>query len=782
MTRFIILILLAVSPLFLTALSMEVSAQTLRGKVIDENDVPLAYANVMLQKADSTYISGAMADTLGIFVLEASPLASQVQISFIGYEPYTLSINGTDLGTIRMIPDSEMLNKAVVKGYLPKTVIKGDAFVTPVEHSVLAEAGSASDVLKKLPGVVTKDGGYEVIGKGTPIIYINGRLIRDDSELEQLSSREIKSVDVVQNPGARYDATVKAVIRIQTIKRTGDGFGFDVRSSWSQSKYTNLNETVNMNYRHNSLDIFGSLVYTDAEYFQDTYMYQTLGSKKLLETRQTGYLDGRSQALTPTLGLNWQISGSHSVGIRYRPGFNLGSSSTQDIRTSATLDGKLDDETNTVAEGYSDPYQSHEINMYYNGTAGKLGIDFNADFHDSRTNEFKTYNELSQYQDDRILNTTSNTHNRLYASKLTLTYPIFGGVLTAGSEYSHTSRHDKYLNGEGYVPNAYTTIKESETSAYAEYIYPFKFGSLTAGVRYEHIGFNYYENEVLKEDQSRTYDNFYPNASFAAVAGPFQFLLNYSAKTTRPNYSYLSNSLVYIDRYSVMQGNPLLRPEMNHDVSLAAVWKFIQAGVSYQVVKNAILHNATEQAGVENAILIYYDNFDKSIPTMQAMITATPTIGIWYPRLTLALVKQWLTMDSLGEEVKLNQALPVIQFGNTLTLPKGFTLNLDYTFQGKGDSRVYHMLKAMNILNASLRKSFLDNALTVEIFANDILDDNVNEVRMFSKAYALKQWSKVSMRTFGITLRYNFNTTQSKYKGTGAGTSQKERMSVAPRN
>lgn len=770
------LIIRAVTPLLLAALSFNAHGQNLRGKVVDENDEPLAYANVMLQKADSAYLSGAMTDTLGMFTMPAHPDGKMLHVSFIGYESYHAPINGTDFGTIRMIPDTEMLGKAVVKGYLPKTVIKGDAFVTPVENSILAEAGSADDVLKKLPGVVSKDGGYEVIGKGTPIIYINGRLLRDSSELEQLSSKDIKSVDVVQNPGARYDATVKAVIRIQTVKRAGDGFGFDASSKWSQSKYTNLNEVVNMNYRHNGLDIFGTLAYTGSEYFQDTDLLQTLKSKQLLETQQEGYIEGKSQTLTATLGLNWQIKENHSIGMRYRPNFNLGSSSKQDFKTSASLDGMTDDETNTTAYGFSDPAQTHEMNIYYNGTAGKLSIDFNADFHDSRSNETKTYSEASQIQEDRILNTTSNTHNRLYASKLTLSYPVLGGILTAGSEYSHTMRYDEYINGEGYVPSAYTTIREAETSAYAEYIYPLKFGSLTAGIRYEHIGFDYYENEVLKKDQSRSYDNLYPNASFAAVAGPFQFLLSYSAKTTRPHYSYLSNSLIYIDRYSMQQGNPLLRPEMNHDASLAVVWKFIQAGASYQVVKNAILHNATTQEGVDNAILIYYDNFARSIPTMQVMVSATPTIGIWYPRLTLALVKQWLTIDSLSEEVRLNQALPVIQFDNTFALPKGFMVNLDYTFQGKGDSRVYHMLKSTNNLNASLRKSLLKNALTVEVFANDILDDQAAEMRMYSKAYSLKQWSRMSMRTYGVSLRYNFNTTQSKYKGTGAGKSQKDRM------
>lgn len=776
MTRTHLIILRAVTPLLLTALSMNLSAQTIKGKVTDENNEPLAYANVMLQTADSTYLEGTMTDTLGLFVLNSSPEAEAIQISFIGYETYYGPAQGTDLGTIRMIPDSEMLGKAVVKGYLPKTVIKGDAFVTPVENSVLAEAGSANDVLKKLPGVISKDGGYEVIGKGAPIIYINGRLVRDNSELEQLNSREIKSVDVVHNPGARYDATVKAVIRIQTVKRVGDGLGFDIRSSWMQSEYTNLNETINMNYRHNGLDIFGSLVYAGGDYFQNTDLYQTLKTRQVLETEQKAVFTGKVENLIPTLGLNWQIADNHSAGIRYRPSMSLGASSTQDSKVSATMDGVLDDRTHTLSNGHSDFAPTHEVNMYYNGTAGKLNIDFNADFHDSRSNELKRYDEMSEYQDFRTLHTESNSHNRLYAGKLTLTYPLFKGILTAGSEYSHTRRYDEYVNDEGYVPSAYTTIRESETSAYAEYSYPLKFGSLSAGIRYEHIGFNYYENDILKEDQSRTYDNFYPNASFAAVAGQFQFLLNYSAKTTRPHYSYLSNSLIYIDRYSMQQGNPMLRPEMNHDVSLAAVWKFMQAGVSYQVVKNAILHRGTVQNGNDNAILIYYDNFDRNIPTMQAMISASPTIGIWYPRITLAVVKQWLTMNSLGEDVKLNQPIPVVSFGNTFRLPKGFMLNLDYTYQGKGDSRVYHMLKATNQANISLRKTFLKDALSVELHANNIFDDEAGLVMMYSDQYRLKQWSKVSMRTFGMTLRYNFNTTQSKYKGTGAGNAQKERM------
>mgnify|MGYP003310141684 CR=1 FL=1 len=199
-------------------LSINASAQTIKGKVYDENDLPLAYANVMLQKADSTYISGVMTDTLGMFVLESDPQAAMIQVSFIGYESYHAPITGSDFGLIRMIPDTELLERSVVKGYLPKTVIKGDAFVTPIENSVLAEAGSANDVLSKLPGVIAKDGGYEVIGytgdnpivtipstyKSLPVLTIGRDRKNEDCFAENENIKELA--------GVRCDAKVSLYV------------------------------------------------------------------------------------------------------------------------------------------------------------------------------------------------------------------------------------------------------------------------------------------------------------------------------------------------------------------------------------------------------------------------------------------------------------------------------------------------------------------------------------------------------------------------------------------
>ena len=419
----------------LSAISaLNLCAQNFTGKVIDENDSPLAYANVILQRSDSTYIDGAVADTAGRFVLATHPEAARVQVTFIGYETEYRTLNDLDL--IRLTPDTEVLGKAVVRATLPKTEVKGDALVTKIENSVLAQSGSATDVLEKLPGVTLKDEAFEVFGKGTPLIFVNGRQVRDNAELEQLNSNEIRSVEVVMNPGSRYDASVRSVIRIQTVRKQGEGFSFDLRSTVYQCENTDLIETVNMNYRYKGLDVFGSLNYTRSDWFQKSNIIETLQGSQLLKVDQKVVFSGLSNTLSPTIGVNYQLNENHSIGLRYRPDYLISGKSGNHGLSDVTLDGVIDDVSETKADGYTEPKVDHQLNFYYNGTVGKLNIDLNADILDGKYSEIKRFDEYSDIQEDRVLNTANYITNKLYASKLIFTYPIAKGSLSAGTEYT----------------------------------------------------------------------------------------------------------------------------------------------------------------------------------------------------------------------------------------------------------------------------------------------------------------------------------------------------------
>ena len=195
------------------ALFASVHAQSLKGKVIDETNAPLAYANVILQTSDSIYVAGTTTNLNGLFDIAVHEQAKLISISFVGYSTVVQTIQADDLGVIQLLPDAQLLAEVQVKGYLPKTQAKGDAMVTQVSGTLLEKAGTAENLLNKIPNVTSQDGGVTVFGRGTPEIYINGRKMRNPQELDRLSSDDIQSVEVVSNPGARYDASVKAVIR-----------------------------------------------------------------------------------------------------------------------------------------------------------------------------------------------------------------------------------------------------------------------------------------------------------------------------------------------------------------------------------------------------------------------------------------------------------------------------------------------------------------------------------------------------------------------------------------
>ena len=192
------------------------------GRVTDTREKPISYANVvLLQERDSLYINGVVTDNEGKFKLETDNVGL-LRISCIGYDDVFVHQAKGEIGNIQMSESENLLGEVTVKANLPKTELKRDALVTTVQGSALSRAGTANDVLARVPGVISSNGGIEVFGKGTPLIYINGRQMRNTSELDQLNSSQVKNVEVVTNPGARYDATVNAVIRMTTIKPIGE--------------------------------------------------------------------------------------------------------------------------------------------------------------------------------------------------------------------------------------------------------------------------------------------------------------------------------------------------------------------------------------------------------------------------------------------------------------------------------------------------------------------------------------------------------------------------------
>ena len=687
------------------------------------------------------------------------------------------NINGEQISDTTLFDKfSKELGEVVVKAHLPQYKKTHEGLLTNVAGTVLSKMGTAEDVLKHVPSIVKKKDGYEVVGKGTPIIYINGRKMQDISELDNIKSSDIKSVEVIQNPGATYDASVNAVIKIKTIKKKGEGIGFDTRSVYWYNKHDNTIQQVNMNYRHNGLNLFATYKFSDATWMQKATYEQTVHVDTLWQQHNNNEVTGRIESHRLISGFSYDFNANHSIGARYTltsPGY---SRSKDFFDSQVTADGKFYDyiKTNGLTVDKDNP--RHQLNAYYNGTLGKTTIDLNTDLYFSTNRAYAYSDEQSQEHDSRNVNSKNRVSNKMVATKLVITSPLLGGNLSYGAEYIHTHRNDDYeVNRTDLLANSYSKLEEQTASPFFQYARLTSIGNITAGLRYEYVRFKYYDAGIYQPEQSRSFRNLFPTISYGAKIGKVMAQLSYSVKTSRPSYSQLSNNVSYMNRFTRQTGNPYLDNETNHRVELSGVWKFVQFMVNYKDSRNAIIYWAEQIPGNEAITMISRKNV-KSLKSMTAFISAAPKIGIWAPQINLGLQKPWFTLHTDVASYRLNRPIFMGNFNNAFSLPCGITLNVDYRYQSKGNTMNVYLAKEQHVLDVSISKSFLKDALTLEIKGNDLLYKCWDADLLYNQKMELLQVSKRGTRDLQLTLRYKFNTTRSKYKGTGAGNAELNRL------
>ena len=760
-------------------MAVGVKAQTISGLLIDEQHKPLPYANVILQTVDSVYLAGTMTGLDGKFELALHEKAKLINFSYVGYTTVVQEISKNELGTIQLFPDAQLLGEVVVKAYLPKTQAKGDAMVTTVSGTVLEKAGTAENLLDKIPNVTAQDGAVTVFGRGTPEIYINGRKIRNQQELDQLSSDNIKSVEVVSNPGARYDASVKAVIRIFTRKVEGEGLGFNNRAlirhrdEYGWSAYDQLN----LNYRKNGFDLSAMLLAGDYRNGTDqTFVIDTHLDKQWRQNLDLTDQKSESKNIETTLTLNYQFDENHSIGARYNyervPEYLW--IANQFAQT--YCEELLYEDLHSVIT-MNEPETHHRSNFYYNGRVKKWSIDFNADGLWSETKNTQVAQEDVMEginEEDRSVTTIDTKRNELYAAKLVLSHPLAKGNLSFGAEYSHNKRNTTCLNPEGIIADDNAMIKEGATSAFVEYAKAFNKLQMQAGLRYEHVGFDYYDAGKFVDEQSKDYSNLFPSITFSFPIKDVQVQLGYASDINRPSYHQLRSSTIYVNRYMYDKGNPFLMPSITHNVTLAGSYKWMNMYVGYSHVKDDITNQTIAYSDDDPTIGLLTLQNTQAYDNLVAVFNINPTIGFWTPQLSLAIQKQWYEGETPWGKAKFNKPIGSVTFRNNFKLPKGFLLDVNGSYTTKGYQKNIYLADDMIDMNASLSKSFLKDKLTLQLQAYNIL--NPKQVTTVYSGIRVFQNTQVMHRQVSLTVRYKFNTTRSKYKGTGAGESQKNRM------
>lgn len=676
------------------------------------------------------------------------------------------------------------LREVVAKGNLPHTRLKGGSMITRIQGTSLAESGTLGEMLVKVPGMTGTEGAPEVLGKGNPLIYINGRLMRDDSELKRLRSDEIRDVEVINTPGAQYDATVKAVVRIRTKKAKGDGLGIDFAATDNQDLQYAFNTPtaqLGMNYRKNGVDVFGSVYYTHFDYRQYSSLENVTYTDKVFKQMGPYTMKWMRNYLKYTAGSNWQIAENHSVGVRVDLTHYLNGTNKVIYDEDVLEDGKLIDHLFSDQTSHETKPLGWLTTAYYNGTVGKLNIDFNFDFMTTGTDTKRENTEESTIDDDFVKSETS-THSRLFASKMVLSYPVWKGTLETGAEISLVNRYNTYWIDKSSIANTDADIKENTIAAFAEYGLDFgRYGSLKAGLRYEHVLLDS-KDRLRTDNLYRLQDEFFPTASYSVALGKVQMGLSYGLQTNRPSFFAMNDAITYISRYSYQAGNAQLKNEIINDLTFNASWKWLTFTASYNRCRDAIIQWAYIQPN--DAVLIKHTNLDKSYNIYNAYLAASPKIGFWSLNASVGAEKQDLWIDVEDERVPersrrvyYDQPVYIFNAFNNFDLGKNWRFDINIMYKSHGAGGVVYNDYNNCRLGFVLQKSFLqDKALTVRAAVVDVLHRNHANEYLDIGYYEIQQNNKFSTHKLTLNMIYRFNSVRSKYKGTGAGKDVQQRM------
>ena len=750
------------------------------GKIVNEKGEPLALANVvLLNRQDSAFVKGVVTGEDGCFDIGSSCKGGIIKVTSVGYKTAFKIYDGNNAGVIRMSEDSKVLGEVVVKSSLPKTILKNGGMTTTVVGSVLEKAGTMEHLLERIPNVSAQNGNIKVFGRGEPVIYINGRQMRDRSELDRLSSDNIKSVEVISNPGARYAASTKAVIRINTKKIQGDGFGFDATTEGSYDEKKNIGGygRLNMYYRKNGLEL-GAYAYGASQSTPDekdlqqmTYLDKTWNQQD--KTRWKN----KTETFSSRLNASYQFDDNNSMGA------SISFLRNPKLRTDGKTEGSvLRDEllTETNTSGRSEFRQNSNLssNIYYVGKVGKLGIDFNTDWFWSKGNNNNNidehYQEVNSDMQNQLVSSATSKYNRLIASKMVLSYPLWGGDLSVGGEYSFTNRNTNYaIIPNTLADNVRDRIKEGMSFAFVTYSCNFGKLNMEAGLRYENVDFKYYDDGKYMADQSKNYSSWFPSLSLSMPFGDVQMQLSYAADIDRPNYWVLRSGVQYSNHYTYETGNPFLFSEISRNISYDLAYKCLTFNLTYEHVSDPIYQTVEMYKGNATIGLMRMIN-GNSYNDVTTSLTLQPTLGIWHPMLSAMLEKQWFKLET-RDGLYLNKPVAMFRFNNTFDT-KWAMFSVMMTYITKGYEENHYIYKPMFNTDLSVYKGFLKDTLSFQLYVNDLF--GTNDSHIIGKYGKLKEtvFDEFSTSKISLTVRYKFNTTRSKYKGTGAGESQKNRM------
>jgi hypothetical protein len=552
-----------------------------------------------------------------------------------------------------------------------------------------------------------------------------------------------------------------------------------------------LTNNLDVNYRTGGLDITASIWagrYGHAKSLQEHELTYFVGNDYY---KNVNSQESKSiwKGVSPQLQVNYMVDENHSFGAFYKYDRHPSTDFNSHFYTDNYVNGKFDEHSESRI-WQDENFSKHIFNAYYNGKVGQLGIDLNIDglFDDTKTPGSTTETTNDQ---NRTIESNTNSANNFWASKLIFSYPILKGNLSVGGEYSYNHRTDAYtFQASDYVPVKATDTEINEKSAAAFVEYGRQFGKVfaQAGLRYEHLTNDYFNFGVKEDEVCRNYGDWFPTATLSAPIGKMQLSLSYRRDIQRPNYSSLTSSTIYVNRYTYQSGNPYLLPTYTHSLVLNAAYKWANLTVNYSRLKNSETMSTEPFPGSTDPLvsLVRPINSEEDYNQLSLSISARPNFQFsifnsqlkWHPMwYAFTVFQNYKTPTADGTIKTLNGPYVTLVWNNDIELPHSFRLSANAQWATKGDYNNFSITAQRFDLTLGVQRDFnlrRLGQLTLDVRCVDVLNTNKTEAVI----YGIRELTTANpaRRTFLVNFNWKFNEARSKYRGSGAGAKQKARM------
>lgn len=728
----------------------------IRGQLQDADGAPVEFANVALYSAaDSSLAKVEISNEAGKFSLQGvQPGKYYLLATYVGLSDLTkpdIAVEKgqqLDLGVLSFVPVALDLEEATVTASRVMVEIKPDRTVFNVDGTINSAGSDAISLLRKAPAVtVDNNDNINVLGRSGVLLYVDGKRLpltgQDLSNyLQNLPAEQIDRIEIITNPGARYEAEGNAgIIDIRLKKDKNLGMNGSVNGTYSQGRYDRSNMNVSGNYRDRFFNTFATIGGMDGSNY----------SNIVFRSFQNGIqLDERNDMRNKWQNYNYRFGTDFFLGDFHTVGFLMTANRMEGSRWLANRIGISDQETPaqldsvlvalTTAEDQR-RQNTYNLNYRFDNKKGRtVNIDLDYGRYDNDSERFQP-NRYLDANEEEVLTEVINSFDTptdidIYTFKVDYEEQLWGGKLSLGSKLSRVVSDNTFLfydvlNAAPELNNRRSNRFEYEENVYAGYFnYTRSLGeqwNFSAGLRAEQTDamgdLQAFLPELQEPPVDLNYLSWFPSAGVTwQVAKNHSLALNYGRRINRPDYNVLNPFNNQLSQLSYEKGNPFLSPEIVNNLELGYT-------LAYRYNFKIGYSRTTDQI----TRLIAPDDEDPRANFITWANLAEQTVFSFNASAPVQIAEKWNAYFNVSASHLDNQAdygegaiVDVQAFTysifqqHTIDLPAGFKGEVSGYYSGPGVWGGVFRYESNWSLNLGLQRKFLQDRLNVRLSADDL--------------------------------------------------------------